>query len=699
MKFLFFGLLFATATSPSTRAQDRDSVIVLPVVSVTRIPTRFAQVPFAVSRVVFGADRAVGRNINISEALGNIPGVQVQDRHNFAVGDRITLRGFGARSQFGIRGMRVIVDGIPATVADGQTTLDHVDLGSVAEVEVLRGPAGSIYGNEAGGAIVIATGGLDGRRSGRVTLTAGGNGLRRASAEASGSAGDVRYRVKLAAFGWNGFREHSRAERYHGLGRAAVPVGRGEIRLVANLVRLDARNPGSLSDSVFRIDPRAAHGFNVVQGTLKQVTQGQIGATFTGPAGGLELGLAVYTLFRDLHNPIPTTVVDLFRQAAGFRGSVTGSLGERGRLVLGFDLDVQRDDRRNFANEAGDEGPLSLDQDETVVGGGPFLRVSWRPRNRWQLEAGMRADAVVFRVDDAFLSDGAADSGSRTLDALSPSIGVSWTGDSHLNLFANASFGFETPTTTELANRPDGSGGFNPNLEPQKAFGVEIGARGAVGLLTYAVSSFHIAVNDELVPFEVPSSPGRTFFRNSGRSRRSGIEFEVELQGGSFDIRSSYTFLDAAFVEFAVGPEDFSGNSIPGVARHTWAGTATFAPRTWLSAVVEARFRSNVPADDANIASAEEVFVGNVAVVLRRDVLAWGVVDVFAQVVNMFDANYAGSLVVNAFGARYFEPAPGRELYVGISLGGLRRRSSIFGPFPFARYPPRKVHPADTALY
>lgn len=666
-----------------------DTVELAPVVvSVLRGADRLAQAPFAVS-VLAGADATSGAaGAFIKDALHGLAGVRVQNRYNAAVGERISIRGFGARAQFGVRGVKVVVDGIPATLPDGQSTLDHLDVGSLGRVEVLRGPGAAFYGNGAGGVILFRSAApFEGSYRQEVTSAAGSNGLLRLQSTASGSAGRLAYGASVARTRFAGFRDnptdsgddpYSRSTRSTANAGFTLPAAGGLLSLRVNGVVLDALNPGSLPAELFGEGSNQAWGFNVARRTRKDVRQAQAGVGWQGTAGPLEADVSVYGVRRQLDNPIPTSVLDLDRDVAGAR-AVLGKRWREGaravRLDVGGEAELQNDDRRNFANQGGEPGPATLDQRERVRALAAFGRLALPLGGRARALAALRTDRVDFRADDRLSGDGGPDdSGSRAMTAVSPSLGIHVALDrrERHGAFASVSRSFETPTTTELANRPSGAGGFNPELAPQLGWTVEGGLRGRAARLSYDVAAFWTRLSGQLVPFEVASAPGRRFYRNSGRSRVRGFEASFRAAAAAWlAARASYSYVDARFLDFAVDGVQFDGNRVPGVAPHRLEAAVRATAGSWF-AELRTEARGAVPANNANDASAD-AFVLVDARMGASGVRVGGMeLSPFAGLTNLADARYASSVVVNAFGGRYFEPGPGRGAYLGVSMAWQR---------------------------
>ena len=670
--------------SPTHAQTEAGDTITLPpvVVSVLRSPVRLDRLPFSAS-VIAGPDLAEGAaGLFIEEALHALPGVRVQNRYNASVGERISIRGFGARSQFGVRGIKILVDGIPATLPDGQTTLDHLDVGSLGRVEALRGPAAALYGNGAGGVILFRSAvPFGGGFRQEAAVVGGSDGLLRLQATGSGTAGAVGFRASVARSVFDGFRNntseseedpYSRAERTTINAALTSAAGGGTLTFQLSGLDLDALNPGSLPADLFEEGSNQAWGFNVARKTRKAVRQGQAGMSWSGPLGGLEGAFSAYGVKRELDNPIPTRVIDLKRNGGGVRAAVGGEWGggdRAGRVDFGVEGEFQGDDRRNYANQGGEAGDLQVDQQENVRAMAVFGQFRLPLGTRLETMGALRVDRFNFSADDRLVgADNPDDSGDRAMGGVSPSFGL------HLDLgdhgvFASVARSFETPTTTELANQPDRAGGFNPGLEPQRGWTLEGGLRGTLGnRAAYDITVFNTTLTNQLVPFEVPDAPGRRFYRNAGKSRVRGFEFSTRAELSSLlTARLAYGYVDARFDEFTVGDDTFDGNRVPGLAPHRLEGALRMGRGVWYGEL-RVETRGEVPANDANDANADAFTLVELrfgATGVRAGNLR---LSPFAAVTNVTDVRYASSVVVNAFGGRYFEPGPDRGGYVGLSL-------------------------------
>ena len=667
--------------SPVPDTATADTVIpVAPVrVTVLRTPLGGERVPYAVT--VERRQAMAGAGLGLGGLVGLAPGVQVDNRYAFSEGDRLVIRGFGARSQFGIRGVKVLVDGIPATLPDGQTSLSHVDPWRVTGAEILRGPASSLWGNAAGGVVRLETRpGVRSGTGGGAGLLLGAHGLRRQSLEAGWGGRTASVDASFSRFSWDGFRTHAGAGKRYGTARGEWRGDRSAVTVVAHGVDYEAESAGSLSAQQLGEDRTQANPFNVIQDTGEDASQLQLGVTWTRMLGGDAAGssdpvleVAAWGLTRSLDNPIPPAVIDLSRKAAGVRTTVRGgsTVGSRAiEWVVGADVEGQWDDRLNFENDGGERGARTLDQAEEVRALAPFVEVSAPVAGPLRALAGLRWDAYRFHVDDRLVtSTDPDDSGTRSMDALSPSAGlVAALGAAEV--YANVASSFETPTTTELANRPTGAGGFNPDLEPQRAVSVELGARlraGAAAAVHVAV--YRSAIDDVLVPFEVPDAPGRSFFRNAGSAVHRGVEIDVWARPHpDLTVRAAYAWTDARFDRFEAGTDDASGNRIPGVAPHRADAAITWEPAYGGRVEVTQRYVASLPVDDANTAAAPAYALTDIAAVAPPLRVGDARIELFAGIDNFLDRTHISAVVVNAFGGRYYEPGPGRSGYVGFRL-------------------------------
>jgi iron complex outermembrane recepter protein len=682
----------ATAQQPvgvDTTYRDTSKVRRLPEITVTRAPEPLEGVPYAVGVLDRTEIQRGQLTLGLDESLNNLPGVVVSNRYNFSLDQRISIRGFGSRSNFGVRGLKILLDGVPQTLPDGQSQLTNVDFADIERAEVLRGASSSLYGNASGGVISFRTErATPGPFAQRVRVNGGdgkrdGDGFYKWQSWTSARSGNISGTLSVSQFKADGFRQHSAAEFRQLAGNIDYAVS-GSTLATLRLSLADnprAQNPGALTRAELVVNPDAAALNNILRGADKDVQQQQLALGIEHfDAAGNEFEATIFGLLRDLANPLaappfngapPTagTYVAIDRAVGGVRAGINrrlGSLPQSPKLSAGVDLQRMRDNRENFVSDGGQRtATVLLDQREQVTELGPFAQVQWSPREQLVLSAGARYDWIRFDLDDRFLTDG-DDSDARTMAAASGNVGASWSFGQQLVPYVNVSTSFETPTTTELVNKPDGSGGFNPELGPQRAVNYEIGARGqATPSVTYSVALFLARISDAIV--QGPEVGGRAFFRNAGKTHNDGAEVGVSVTPvKGLTLNGAYTYAHYRFAS----ADSLDGNRLPGVPEHFWRfGLRTSLPADfYLDA--DQTISSSVLADDTNL-----IWVDAWGAGVTNLRLGWngraGVMEIapFVGVNNLWDRRYVGSVTLNGVGGRVFEPAPRRVIYVGTEIG------------------------------
>ena len=669
--------------------QSSTSAMETVVVEATRMSRPLGQVPTAVT-VVNQNDIQFGRQqLALDEVLNRVPGVFMQNRYNYAQDLRISIRGFGARAAFGIRGIKILVDGIPETLPDGTGQVDSIDLGATRSIEVIRGPSSSLYGNASGGVINITS--EEGPETPYVStrISGGDYGFQKVQLKTGGQTDFLNYFLSFSDMEIGGYREHSQAKNSQFTGRFNFDLGEDRnFRVVFNATDQPISNdPGGVNAADATANPRAARGRNVTYDTGEALSQERIGFVFSTPIGeNGELAARNYFVWRKFSNKLPqfpkADAVDLKRFFVGGGITYTHSntlAGMPNRVIIGFDVDDQNDERMRFLNNKGILGGLQFNQNEDFSAHGVFLQNELSVNEKLQLSFGLRYDEVAYSVTDNFLSDG-NDSGNRNLHDASPMLGAIYSLSPTVNLFGSIATSFETPSTSDFAN-PSGGGGFNPSLDPQSATNHEIGLRGTIGERQYfEVALFNIDINKEIVPFD---DDGRTYYQNAGTSSRSGIELSW-ISNPTDRIRTSlsYSYGDFEFESFQTISidgsgvrtidKDYSGNNTPGTVDHLLFGEVTYThPYGWFGAFdfmhVGEQFANN-----ANTVKVDSHTIANFRLGLEKK-MGSTTVSPFLGINNLFDENYYSNIRLNAYGSRYFETAPTRNIYAGFTVDfGLR---------------------------
>ena len=651
-------------------------------VTVLRTEQDLGAVPQSVAVIQRDEIEHSQRRASLDEALRGIPGLFVQNRRNYGLSGGIGISIRAPQPRFGLRGLAIIQDGIPITTADGTTEPGNVDLGSVGRIDVVRGPSSVLYGNSAGGVINLTTT-FDPSR--RLTITPdiqfGSHGYNRQQVRLDGGNAGTQFMASVSRFETDGFRDHSHAE----ITQANFVVRHDltastELRGVFNLYDTPfAESPSFVNEEDARNNPTMARGLAVSRNWGEAANQGQGGLTVEHRFSESQLFRATgWGMWRDLDASGVFRMVELGRTGYGIRSEYLGGtqVGATGiELAAGLDISSQNDDRREFGQVRpstpggmSTNGALRVDQTEDVLSAGPFAQLSVAPHDRVQFTAGVRWDYYNFSAGDRKLDDG-DQSGDRTMDAVSPSVGVTVAAAPGVNIFGNFATAYETPTTVELSNTPTGEGGFNQQLDPQDLESFELGVRGLItpARLRYEVATYVSTVDNALVSFQ--NVDEQTFFRNAGKSSRDGVELLLEwVPNASFDATIAYTYQRFVFEEFATGGDDFAGNDEPGAPPHRVFGGVSYTAPFGLRSGLNVRWVDEYVLNNANTVTNWAYTI----VDLRFGWDArWGDTDVrpFIGIDNLLDERYNSSAITNAFGGRYYEPSPGREVYGGLTFG------------------------------
>ena len=663
-----FALISASALAQDIVEGPLDEIIV----TATRLQTTMRDAARSVSVIDQQQIQNGMQQLALDESLAGVPGLYMQNRYNMAQDLRISLRGFGARSAFGIRGIKIIVDGIPETLPDGQAGVDSIDLGSAKSIQVLRGPSSSLYGNASGGVIVIESESGGEPSFVQANLAAGGLGYQKYQLKAGGNAGKFGYLINVASQQLDGYREHSASEGTVFNGRFGIQLNDNDSLtfVLNNTDQPRAQDPGGITAAQASEDRKSARDRNLLYDAGEALDQQRAGVVYKRDRASGSLTLRNYYVWRNFSNRLPFQsggAVDLDRFFYGFGGQYTFGdvVPEPLEVMLGFDIDRQDDERKRFDNLQGEIGPLTLDQREQVDSNGLFIQSHYQFDEHWDSSAGLRYDKVKFDVTDHYLLDG-DDSGEVNFDRLSFSAGLNRNVGKGV-LFATIGNSFETPTTTELAN-PDGSGGFNQSLQPQTAVNYEAGFKTGTDQLYYELAVFYIRLKNELVPFELPGSPGRTFYENAGKSSRTGIETALSWTGSSgFGVDASLTWSDFKFDEFvADNGRDFSGSRMPGVPE-IFAWLKLNYENNGFTATFETSYSGSLFANNANTVKVPDYVVSGLRATYDFQT-ANLLLQPYIGINNLFNQLYNSNIRINAFGGRYYEPAPERNAYAGIVI-------------------------------
>ena len=691
------GIVLCTAAA---HAESPDQTSLAPVVvTATRSAQPAFDVPASIDAVTIDAAQAQSPGVNPSEYLDGIPGLLARDRQNYAQDEQLSIRGFGARSTFGVRGVRLYVDGIPATMPDGQGQVSNFPLDAASRIEVLRGPFSALYGNSSGGVIQIFT--ADGSDSPelRAGLNGGGYGTWRVAAEGRGRAGPLGYNVDFSHFYTDGYRAHGRAERDNGNAKFDLAFDADhKLTLLLNTVALPSvDDPLGLTRSQFLTDPRQPQTVAVQFNTRKSVHQEQAGLVYEQNLGSDQtIRVLGYAGQRDVEQfqsiPLsvqaaptsPGGVIDLDGSYGGVDLRWTWQALLAGRplqVTAGADYDSQDVHRFGYNNfsgaQRGVKGSLRRDEQDNVYNVDQYVQANWDVAERWLINVGARHSDVRFSVDDHYITAASADDSSRAAyGATTPVAGLLFRAATRWHLYAAYGNAFETPTFNELSYRPDGSAGINAGLVPARSRNGEVGSKlkfdnGG----EFDVALFQANTRHELAVFS--SSGGRTTYHNIDRARRRGVEAKLELPlSEAWRFETAYTHLDATFrSDFGIPcapPTQCvvdvpAGTRIPGVPKDFASAALRYRAGAGWNAGVEANAASATPVNDLNseFAPGYATIDGVVGYAFTRGNAK---ISTFIRLNNIADRHYAGSVIVNESNGRYYEPAPGRNVFAGCTI-------------------------------
>ncbi|BBQ47624.1 TonB-dependent receptor family protein [Acinetobacter pittii] len=685
-------------SSPLVWAEDlTQDVTVLPTLHVeaTRTDTTYLQTPASVFRID-APQVDTSSQVNLTEVVKGVPSLQIRNRENYAQDLQLSMRGFGARSTFGVRGIRLYVDGIPATMPDGQGQTSNIDLSSLDHVEVLTGPFSSLYGNSSGGTILTSTKEGQGKDSIELSYSGGSHDKSRAGLVLQGGAkgaNEPSYVISSSYFDTDGYREHSGAEKV--LNNAKLSwnlVDGSKINWVTNYVKIHADDPQGLNRDQWNANPKQQVPFLKQFNVRKDIEQTQTGVTWSKPINDKnELYAMAYLGNRQVtqYQSIPKStqdasinhaggVIDFERDYYGADFRWTGKeLLPNTTVSVGVALDAMDEDRKGFENfnlvngqpSYGVKGNLRRDEDNTLWNIDPYLQASWQFLPTWRLDTGVRYSNVHYKSKDNYLSNG-DDSGKTDYSKVLPSAALSWQILPELMAYVSYAKGFETPTFTEMAYRPDGESGFNFDLTASTSDTYETGLKSQNQLGDFTLAVFQTKTKDDIV--SAGNSNGRSTFRNADKTLREGLEFAWNKKlWRDLTATASYTYLDATFDADipALGSiaQIPSGNAIPGIAKNQAYASLAWQPSHGLYGGVDVQYMDKVYVNDTNSDAAPSYSVTSANVGYAWVMGDWKV-NSFARVDNLFDKNYAGSVIVNDGNRRYFEPADGRNWSAGLRV-------------------------------
>lgn len=696
-------LIGAPWTARGASSEALDSVVV----TATRIAENGFDLPVSVDRVDAQTIRRGQLQVNLSETLMTVPGVSAQSRQNYAQDLQLSVRGFGARSSFGVRGVRLYSDGIPGTMPDGQGQFSQFDLSSADHIEVLRGPFSALYGNSSGGVIAIFT---EDAKPGYLLSGAAEYGTfntQRYALKTTGDNGLVNYVIDASHFQTDGYRVHSNAERdlFNAKASAALSDS-SKLTIVGNAVQTPfVQDPLGLTRAQLAADPRQAGVNAIAYNTRKSLAQQQLGVIYDNKLSAADdvvasmyTGHRATTQFQAIPQatqqaaPLyPGGVIDLNRAYWGADLHLSDQRSVGGTpllLVAGMNYDDLAEARRGFLNfsgaQLGVQGALRRDEANHVYDFDQYIQAQWDPGESWRMVAGVRNSLVQVTSHGHLAILDAADSGVR-YSAVNPVAGITYRVNPAINAYASYGKGFETPTLNDLAYRSvDGSlPGLNLGLKPARSDNYEAGIKAGNDFMHANLAAFYIKTVDELAVLQNLS--GRTVDQNIGETTRRGLELAVDANWrGGFSARLAYTYIKAVVAhpyftcvaapcnplinQTGRPPPNYlpvnEGNFLPAVARNSlYAGASWRYAPLGFSTTLETLGRAKIYADDRNTDAAAGYWLVNLRAGFEQETRYWRFSE-FVRLDNLANRAYVGSVIVNETNSRFFEPAPGRAAYV-----------------------------------
>jgi iron complex outermembrane receptor protein len=701
------GLVCWLIAAPGTVLGEGAGELATVVVTATRIAEDSRDLPISIDRIDAQTIRSGQLQVNLSESLMTVPGVSAQSRQNYAQDLQLSVRGFGARSSFGVRGVRLYSDGIPGTMPDGQGQFSQFDLGSADHIEVMRGPFSALYGNSSGGVIAIFT--EDAKPGYLIGATAeyGTFNTQRYAMKTTGDDGLVNYVVDASHFQTDGYRVHSDAERNLFNAKASGTLSdTSKLTVVANAVQTPfVQDPLGLTRAQLAADPTQAGVNAIAYNTRKSLAQEQVGAVYENQLSAADdLVASAYTGHRATTQfqaipqatqqaaPLyPGGVIDLDRAYWGVDLHMTDQRSVGGMpllLVAGVNYDDLAEARKGYLNfigsELGVQGALRRDEANHVYDFDQYFQAQWDPAARWRIVAGVRNSVIDVTSHGHLAVLDAADSEVR-YSAVNPVAGVTFRATDAVNLYGSYGKGFETPTLNDLAYRSvDGSlPGLNLGLKPARSNNYEVGVKAGNDTVRANLAAFYIRTVDELAVLQ--NSGGRSVDQNIGETTRRGLELAADAKwGGGFSTRFAYTYIRAVVAQAyftcvaapcnplanpsGTPPANYlpvaAGSFLPAVTQNSvYLGlTWSYSPLGF-STTLETQGRGKIYADDRNTDAAAGYWVANWRAGFEQESRHWRFSE-FARLDNLANRAYVGSVIVNDANSRFFEPAPGRTAYV-----------------------------------
>ena len=637
------------------------------------------ETPFSISSLTSRQLTFGQKGMSLGESMRSVPGLFIMNDENFAQDIRLSIRGFGSRSAFGIRGIKLFVDGFPQTTADGQSQVDNINLSFIQSAEIIRGSSSSIYGNASGGVIQLFTEPYPKQRQIKSSISIGDFGYRNIQSSIGDGANAQKYMLKVSSKSYDGYRDNSEMNSFNINMKSLFELNQNStLSIHYNYVDSPLSNdPGSLNKEQAEENRRSARIQNIDYQSGEKVLQHRLGASYKLKiSNSSKLNILSFYTKRIFSNKLPFEnggQVDLKRSYWGLSAKyIIDNYFLKNPLstTIGVDLSDQSDRRKRYNNIKGIRGSRVFDQLESFINKAFYFQQSYLLNDKINVIWGSRWDDDKIESVDYYLFDGLG-SGFTNLKNTSPFIGMTYLINNNSSIFANFSNHYETPTLNELSNDPDSAsiGGFNSRLTPQVSNSFEIGLKGYVrDKLFYEFSLYRSKIDNEITSFELESSPGKTYYRNVGETQKEGIEVSLSTNLGN-NIRADlgYTYSQFEFSNYLKNNQDLNGNRLPGLPQNLFNTDIYYInPRGYFMVMGFSRY-SNIYLNDSNDQSTNPYSVLNLR--LGNEFQIFGSrLKVHVGVNNVLNENYYSNLRVNAWGGRFYEPAPLVGAYLGTEV-------------------------------
>lgn len=674
------------SSSGEIMAADQNTFTLSPiVVTATRQAQNSFDLPVAID-VVSEKDIKDGQlQMQLSESLIRVPGITAQNRTQQAQDPQISSRGFGSRSAFGVRGIRIYVDGIPLTMPDGQGQPGVVDLSSIKSIEVMRGPFSSLYGNSSGGVIQMLTKDAPATPTLNATTMFGSYDTKRNVLEATGQSEGVEYMLNISNFESDGYRDHSRSDKQMGTAKFKFHISDDtKLTTLVNWFEQDAQDPLGLTRSNVQTDRRGNVQAAINANTRVSRSHTQVGFNLEHMINeSNKISFIPYVGTRSNSQILPINALGTNARTSEIQRSFYGTdlrwdnngfiFDKAYNISLGVNYGKSEDNRLDINTQLAGAPANVLNRDEKNISTNfdRYIQGKLAATDSVDIHAGIRRTKVNLEVKDNFITGFGDNSGSVSYNRTNPVIGAIWKVTPTFNLYANYGRGFETPTFVEAAYNSATSGATpNLSLKPSTSENFEIGTKAYLTDNTRAnLTLYYIKTDDEIVVSQIDAA-NRSIFTNANKSIRKGVELSLD---SSFDNNIAtyfaYTLLDAKFDSAFNSANGLiqSGNRIPGTYSNQLYGEVSwkYAPLGFYTAL-EARYNSKVYVNDINTDSASSYTIYNIRAGFQQTLNNWAFKE-FLRIENLTDKEYIGSVRINDANSRFFEPSAERNYLLGLS--------------------------------